>query len=728
MLRRLLQGLFRSPAPGSELEPPTTDPRGRGPRRVPSREWAGLPPLRPGLQQPLQQASGVGRFSASLVERHRGVRYLAPLGHEVEARAPRGVVTGLARSVRIEPDRAPLVELPLVEPATRRRRRTGRHTLQWPVGEDAARVEATATAASATSSSVPADAPPDVSSARAPASPSPAVARSGEATSSPAGVDPDVPIERTPAARDPGATAEVPAPPPSADPASDPPPASGTPSTTPSRPLVHHPLRVLRSTTPARPTKPPRATPPRPRGLPLRPLAAHGGDGTPPSIAPSRPVGESPHRPGATPSSEHVPDHSAPDVPSSAPGGDTTPQEPAPDGVTTPDPTPVDETPSRSDPSEVDPQVRPTIGASDASSGSPGVQRAGGRGDWSARLGVGSPMSSLPPTARRLHGDGQRPGPSVTGRGRYEAIARGLERLSSPAKPVRHEAPDAGPSLTTPARTRPAPGSAPRRGHRVDPAAAPVVARQVASALVSPVPRLQPSRDVLPLAGGREPLVAPPSSDERVVDDTVVGAGTEPPVPAVPVRWASPEIAGPTRVDPPLVQRSSATASRPEPTEGRAPAPPVESPDRPDRATDGTGSDAPLGDLPPVFSDHPLVERLRVSRATMSPPSPSAPGPTEFSVRSLPLASPPVQRRPADPMSEETSPPRPAEGPPRPAVAPVQRAETTDPTTTRADPVPAPEAPDMGELFDQLYPRVRDELRWELRAQRERAGLLSDPL
>lgn len=35
---------------------------------------------------------------------------------------------------------------------------------------------------------------------------------------------------------------------------------------------------------------------------------------------------------------------------------------------------------------------------------------------------------------------------------------------------------------------------------------------------------------------------------------------------------------------------------------------------------------------------------------------------------------------------------------------------------------------DREELFRELYPRVRDELRWELRVQRERAGLLADPL
>ncbi|MBW3578944.1 MAG: hypothetical protein KY462_14625 [Actinobacteria bacterium] len=34
----------------------------------------------------------------------------------------------------------------------------------------------------------------------------------------------------------------------------------------------------------------------------------------------------------------------------------------------------------------------------------------------------------------------------------------------------------------------------------------------------------------------------------------------------------------------------------------------------------------------------------------------------------------------------------------------------------------------LDRIFHELYPRVRDELRWELRVQRERVGLLSDPL
>jgi hypothetical protein len=50
---------------------------------------------------------------------------------------------------------------------------------------------------------------------------------------------------------------------------------------------------------------------------------------------------------------------------------------------------------------------------------------------------------------------------------------------------------------------------------------------------------------------------------------------------------------------------------------------------------------------------------------------------------------------------------------PAPA-APAERA-TADPQT------------DLDVVFHKLYPRVRDELRWELRVQRERAGLLVDP-
>ncbi|MDX1620634.1 MAG: hypothetical protein R3320_06575 [Nitriliruptorales bacterium] len=47
---------------------------------------------------------------------------------------------------------------------------------------------------------------------------------------------------------------------------------------------------------------------------------------------------------------------------------------------------------------------------------------------------------------------------------------------------------------------------------------------------------------------------------------------------------------------------------------------------------------------------------------------------------------------------------------------------------TAAGPESPAEPADVDGLFRELYPRVRDELRWELRVQRERAGLLSDPL
>lgn len=65
----------------------------------------------------------------------------------------------------------------------------------------------------------------------------------------------------------------------------------------------------------------------------------------------------------------------------------------------------------------------------------------------------------------------------------------------------------------------------------------------------------------------------------------------------------------------------------------------------------------------------------------------------------------------------------------QPSTVARQASTSTDtgsaPAATSAD---GQDSADADRLFRELYPRVRDELRWELRAQRERAGLLADPL
>lgn len=88
----------------------------------------------------------------------------------------------------------------------------------------------------------------------------------------------------------------------------------------------------------------------------------------------------------------------------------------------------------------------------------------------------------------------------------------------------------------------------------------------------------------------------------------------------------------------------------------------------------------------------------------------------------MPLA-PTVQRE------REERPPVTASSHPEPP--PLQRRVAPEaPVAARPDAEPRAggEAVDREELFRELYPRMRDELRWELRVQRERAGLLADPL
>jgi hypothetical protein len=87
----------------------------------------------------------------------------------------------------------------------------------------------------------------------------------------------------------------------------------------------------------------------------------------------------------------------------------------------------------------------------------------------------------------------------------------------------------------------------------------------------------------------------------------------------------------------------------------------------------------------------------------------------------MPTASPaPVSTTVTDLTAVRTAPVQPR----------VEIGEATTSTSATAAPEPAPPAPapDAEQLFHQLYPRVRDELRWELLVQRERIGLLSDPL
>lgn len=135
----------------------------------------------------------------------------------------------------------------------------------------------------------------------------------------------------------------------------------------------------------------------------------------------------------------------------------------------------------------------------------------------------------------------------------------------------------------------------------------------------------------------------------------------------------------------------------------------------------------PLGDLPATFAGHPLVQRLRESRvdpssANNSGPSTNGTPSTNGIPPTIPTSFGAVQRVPE-------SAPAPPVGPP---PAPVQRTEEpTSPVPPNPRPPAAPPRTtdaDVDDMFKRLYPRVRDELRWDLRVQRERAGLLADPI
>src|SRR5690606_23536897 len=97
-----------------------------------------------------------------------------------------------------------------------------------------------------------------------------------------------------------------------------------------------------------------------------------------------------------------------------------------------------------------------------------------------------------------------------------------------------------------------------------------------------------------------------------------------------------------------------------------------------------------------------------------------------------------IQRDPEPSPRAPTAEPQPPLPTSAPALPPIQRAVTeadADAPTTPAPATATTAAPrtvqteeEINQLFQRLYPRVRDELRWDLRIQRERAGLLADPM
>lgn len=133
-----------------------------------------------------------------------------------------------------------------------------------------------------------------------------------------------------------------------------------------------------------------------------------------------------------------------------------------------------------------------------------------------------------------------------------------------------------------------------------------------------------------------------------------------------------------------------------------------------------------------VFSGHPLVQRLQETApgqaANGHGPAPSGVGRGRANRSDLPLAAAkePVTRGRDAEATDAPGLLREVDGSAR-AAAPVVQPASDDLDIAQPATSEAPEV-DAGKLFDELYPRMLDEIRWDLRVQRERAGLLGDPL
>lgn len=769
MWRRLFGGILRSQRDTGQARPA---PTASLPRR---RDWATLPPLNARGHQSFGLASGIDQFSRALVQRHRAVRHLEPLGHEVARHAPQGVVTGLVRAVEVVPEHGPVLDQPLRRRPKRQGRGSWRSMFRWTSPEPAA-------------SPPPPGGPP--SGRPAP----PPVSRSTAPDPSPPTED----VGTEPAVWSPP-PAEVPVGPPDAPDQGPAPRPDGSGVTagreqqaTPSRPVVGQGPRILRSVAPSRSSRAPLSQAQRPPDLPLRPLAAQRVATT--DRAADDHESELPPTPLETPSEAH--DEPADGTPDTSDRGEAARVE-----VSGPDRPPA-------------PEVRPTIGApgtpppagTPAPSRVPSTTSADVTSDSPTRPGVGSPLGSLPPTAQRVHSSTD-PAVPRTAQGRDVAVQRGLQRWSHVASQTSAD-PAArladGPPGPAPARPRPdlplppvvarrLEGTVPPAEPKLDAPSAPVRPRPEGT--VSPTePKLDASdRDespapVLPLVSLRQPLSGPAPTPAEVDDVGQVdgwwksdgapgpagpGSPTRPGSrrgPAgsadsssrriggplhrdaetsvsssvVPVRWRAPAEVEP-RDPAPGVSRSRWARSRgaeqilahegvgqasprrvngppsdqPVPTRvsrGSHPARPVlRSLSRPTEGSSGSVRGRGLADLPSDALDVPLVQDFLASRGI----GPGGSSGTSTKPR-MPLAAQ-VQRerdeRPRDTTSPQTE------------SSPVQRREApAAPTADRPEVEPGGGDVDREELFRELYPRVRDELRWELRVQRERAGLLADPL
>lgn len=491
----------------------------------------------------------------------------------------------------------------------------------------------------------------------------------------------------------------------------------------------------------------------RPEGLPRRPLAAR-------TYGPSRATDETDHRSDdASPaSSAAARGAGSVDTSGSAPPS----QDPAPEtGTPTSHPAPSAQ-PARGRSPDRRPLVgeRHPHGGARSGGGAAGVQLARDGGTTSParstrqRPGLGEPLGELPATARRAPDEfGPRPRSAVAATGREAAVAMGMEHLL----PASSSETERGP-------TEPTHAAAPQLPRRPEPTGPVVAARSLDTRVgphavgrqpAGPLPRRDTPPAPRALIGARAPstssgvLAGTHRASEPDADTATDDAAPSTPV---PVRWAE---ATPGDAPAPGSDHAAGDGGMPADARGAGSAPPSDgqpSGTRPAvrlaRAADPSG--------PSVMpASGPSRPTMHGGPAPRSPEGTGAPGQRDAGPAGGGsgdgATSVAAVARSAQPGGDgvargvDASPTSQAMPPVQRAVVPVgslddvagEGADAPDRSggdedvgelASRVTQHLAEDSGDVAVLVQRLYPQLRDELRWELRTQRERAGLLADPL
>lgn len=662
MLRRLLRWFGRHDGHDGE---PTRDGSGglSDPSTgAPEPGWSAVPPM-PLAVGPSRTTAPSRRFSRELSTRRPARVSATRIGHEVSSDARPGVLTATTVHRTPEPTSpAPDRPRPDAGPAWRRRQE-GARSDRRPRWPDPVPDGPRSASPPTTRAPVP-DAPAEV---ELPPRPAPrSLPAAGAEQTAPATHPMHLPD-------DVGRVAPRPLAPVSRSPVDDMPPRETPPRETPPR------------------ETPPRKTPPRPEGPAVSRTAERTDRDEPPEpVRPTEPADIAPGA-GADPRSEPPSDDEGQTDEPVRPSGLGRPMSARP---TTARPLPLgDRPPPRRIQRRAEPE-RDTAGA-----GRTDPERA--RPAERTRGGEEPPVEGSPPQGEPSRREETPPREKPPRRASTDrATDQGTDGTST-----RHPASDTAPDVAPDAArlTRP---SGPRR--------------------LAPPPA--PSRPTAPLTGDRTILRSPddaPPTGPAAPDATGPGPGGAP----VPVRHEPPRPRAGTAGSPPRrttapTEPTRATSARSVPSPTGAPsAPPPSTRSRPPplRRSSEPGRSVPDGERASPAAPGVAAEDVGGQAGTAATgPTPTPPGPDPGSVA--------VRSGLADRQDDGSVVFRVPEAP---GTAGLPGDVAADGGDTSATPRPPAAAEDVdGErlerLFRRLYPRVREELRWDLLAERERTGLLTD--